>query len=130
MLRKWTSKDPKTEFGQLLPKALRTIGSVILGQAMQFASGNVRTGRLRGSLTFALQDQQSKPQSPAGGKDIIGKPSVNDEVWIGTNVEYGPYVEYGTRRSKAYPYLRPAFDMNRKNAIKILRDAIEADYGK
>jgi len=130
MLRKWTSKDPKTEFGQLLPKALRTIGSVILGQAMQFASGNVKTGRLRGSLTFALQDQQSKPQSPAGAGDVIGRPSVNDEVWIGTNVEYGPYVEYGTRRSKAYPYLRPAFDMNRKNVAKILRDTIEAEYGK
>jgi HK97 gp10 family phage protein len=27
---------------------------------------------------------------------------------VGTNVEYAPYVELGTHRQKAQPYLRPA----------------------
>lgn len=29
-------------------------------------------------------------------------------VYIGTNVEYAPYVEMGTSRSAPYPFLRPA----------------------
>lgn len=31
-----------------------------------------------------------------------------DSAYIGTNVEYAPYVEMGTSRMKAQPYLRPA----------------------
>lgn len=31
-----------------------------------------------------------------------------DEVHIGTNVEYAPYVELGTSRMHARPFLRPA----------------------
>lgn len=30
------------------------------------------------------------------------------EGWIGTDVEYAAYVEFGTRKSPAQPYLRPA----------------------
>jgi len=150
MLRKWTSKDPKTEFAQLIPKALRMIGSVILGQARELCP--IQSGRLKGSLTFALAGEQSTPKKPAGPGDIIGKPSSPNEVWIGTNVEYAEAVEYGTRPYeinapvkikgvgwryiKRHPgisgqsYLRHALDIERKRSIKLLRDAIEADYGK
>lgn len=33
-----------------------------------------------------------------------------DGVYIGTNVEYGPYVELGTVKMKKRPYLRPAIE--------------------
>ena len=49
----------------------------------------VDTGRLRNSITHALD---------SGGR----------AVYVGTNVEYAPYVELGTARQKAQPYLRPA----------------------
>jgi HK97 gp10 family phage protein len=32
---------------------------------------------------------------------------------IGTNVEYAPYVEWGTHKMRAQPYLRPALEKNR-----------------
>lgn len=51
----------------------------------------VDTGRLRASI-------MSTP-----GRDGRG-PYVD----IGTNVEYAPFVEYGTMRTRAQPYLRPA----------------------
>lgn len=51
----------------------------------------VRTGRLRGSITW-------RP-----GVDALG-PYVD----IGTAVEYAPFVELGTSRAPAYPFLRPA----------------------
>ena len=47
----------------------------------------VDTGNLRNSITHFQQG--------------------NDE-YIGTPVEYAPYVELGTRKMKARPYLRPA----------------------
>lgn len=52
-------------------------------------SGYVRTGRLRNSLTHEV---------------------VTDEnaVYIGTNVEYAAFVEMGTQKMSARPYLRPA----------------------
>ena len=48
----------------------------------------VDTGRLRNSITHQQYDEST-------------------EI-IGTNVEYAPYVELGTKRQKAQPYLRPA----------------------
>lgn len=51
----------------------------------------VRTGRLRGSITWAL------------GEDTQGL-----FADIGSNVEYAGFVENGTDRARPYPYLRPA----------------------
>jgi HK97 gp10 family phage protein len=51
----------------------------------------VDTGRLRSSISHELR------------VDSTGLHAV-----IGTNVIYAPYVEYGTWRSPAQPYLRPA----------------------
>lgn len=48
----------------------------------------VRTGRLRGSIHTGS----------------LGKAS----YYVGTNVEYAPFVEFGTRKMTARPYLRPA----------------------
>lgn len=51
----------------------------------------VDTGRLRASITHALE-------SDAQGVLAI----------VGTDVHYAPYVEFGTSRMAAQPYLRPA----------------------
>lgn len=51
----------------------------------------VRTGRLRGSITWRL------------GRDPLGL-----YADIGSSVLYAPYLEFGTSRMEARPYLRPA----------------------
>lgn len=53
----------------------------------------VDTGRLRSSITFALE------------RDSRGLVAT-----VGTNVEYAPHVELGTRKQPAQPYLRPALE--------------------
>ena len=40
-----------------------------------------------------------------------------------TNVEYAPYVEYGTHKSKAKPFLRPAYDKNIQKMNKKMKNA-------
>lgn len=68
--------------------------------AKQHATGrpgpNVITGRLRGSITWQL------------GHDFRGV-----YADVGSNVHYAPFVELGTSRAPAYPYLRPALEMSR-----------------
>lgn len=56
----------------------------------------VRTGRLRGSITWRL------------GRDALGM-----YADIGSSVFYAPFVELGTSRMAARPYLRPALNAGR-----------------
>ena len=63
---------------------------------------NVDTGRLRNSVTHAID----------GGEMA---------AYIGTNVEYGPYIELGTSKAPAYPFLVPAA----QNHASEYRDIIE-----
>lgn len=80
------TKDALNGMAKAKARALEIIG----GKAESYAKKlcPVDTGRLRNSITHAQFDE-------------------NTEV-IGTNVEYAPYVELGTHKQKAQPYLRPA----------------------
>ena len=68
-------------------KGLLLIGLQAEGYAAMKAP--VDTGRLRASITHALDEDEQA-------------------VYIGTNVEYAPYVEMGTSKTKAKPFLKPA----------------------
>lgn len=70
-----------------LVAALEEVGIVAEGYAKRACP--VDTGRLRNSITHILDE---------GTRHVI----------IGTNVEYAPYVELGTRRQKKQPFLKPA----------------------
>lgn len=70
-------------------RALETIGGK--GETYAKYLCPVRTGNLRNSITH---------QTDADEKAAV----------IGTNVEYAPYVELGTVKQKAQPYLRPAIE--------------------
>lgn len=68
-----------------LRTALEEIGLVAEGYAKRLCP--VDTGRLRNSITHTTD---------------------GEAAYIGTNVEYAPYVEMGTSRTRAQPFLRPA----------------------
>lgn len=65
----------------------------------------VDTGNLRGSITYEVD---------AG----------DNAVYIGTNVEYAPYVELGTSHQKAQPFLRPAASEHSAQYRKVLKKAL------
>jgi HK97 gp10 family phage protein len=56
----------------------------------------VRTGNLRASI----------------GSRVEG---LRQEAYVGSNVEYAEYQEYGTKYMAAQPYLRPALEQNIDN---------------
>lgn len=82
--------------------ALRAIGM----QAEQYAKdlSPVDTGRLQNSLTYEVDTS-------------------NKAVIIGSGVEYAPYVEQGTSKQKAKPYLRPAI-IDHKDDYKQIVESI------
>jgi HK97 gp10 family phage protein len=45
--------------------------------------------------------------------------------YVSTNVEYAPYVEYGTSRMKAQPFLFPAYYTHKRNIVKSIRQALK-----
>ena len=74
-----------TELEHEMEKALVKCGL----QAQTFAKSlcPVDTGNLRNSISYIVE---------------------GDTVYIGTNTEYAPYVELGTYKMAARPYLEPA----------------------
>ena len=89
-----------------------------------------------------LVNDGSKDNSPEIAEDYAKKEapvdtgnlrnSITNEVemsekaaYIGTNVEYAPYVELGTSRSKAQPYLKPAATEHTTVYRRILEDELK-----
>lgn len=83
-----------------LVAALEEVGLVAEGYAKRACPFD--TGRLRNSITHIVDED--------------GKCAV-----IGTNVEYAPFVELGTRRQKPQPYLKPAAEDHESTYHSIFR---------
>jgi len=75
------------EFKDAISRALEKVG--LTAERYAKALTPVDTGRLRNSITHQV----------INGENV---------AVIGTNVEYAPYVELGTSRQEAQPYLVPA----------------------
>ena len=64
----------------------------------------VDTGNLRNSITHGVED---------------------DTAYIGTNVEYAPYQEFGTSRMKPHPFLKPAVQNHTDEYRSIIKSCLE-----
>lgn len=102
----WTKADMPSLFDRAIRAALTAAAMKVEGDAKLLSP--YRFGRLRGSITTEVKGQTA---------------------YIGTNVEYAPHVEYGTKRMKAQPYLRPAIDNNRKIAQRIFSNELKKQLG-
>ena len=81
------SADVLNEFHDAVLRALERCGSEAEGYAKDLCP--VDTGNLQNSITNAPDFEERA-------------------VYIGTNVEYAGYVELGTAKQPAQPYLKPA----------------------
>ena len=79
------SEEFLRELAARIPVALEECGLVAEGYAKRLCP--VDTGNLHNSITHTQS---------------------GDTEYIGTNVEYGPYVEMGTTRTRAQPFIKPA----------------------
>lgn len=110
--KKYGDPFKATRFG--IEQGNIALGIVIVGQAKNLAP--VDTGQLRNSIQYKTQKQGSRSGFP-GLKEVVKKPA---DVIIGASVEHAVYQEFGTKRMKAQPYLRPAIELVVKKMASLL----------
>ena len=98
------SAEVSAEFKAALLRGLEKCGLVADGYAKKLCP--VDTGNLRNSITHVVDEQE-----PA--------------AYIGTNVEYAPYVCLGTIHMKAQPFLKPAVAANANEYRKIIEKELK-----
>ena len=128
-MSKWTEMNFDNALDQAVAIGLEYVGILISGTAITLVP--VDTGRLKGSITYATTKSKSKTKSPATSSDAVDKPSSKMELWVGTNVEYAEYVEYGyerktgkRKRVPAQSFLRAALDYSRTQAQQLFDKAL------
>lgn len=99
------TEEVKDELLEKIERGLIACGLVAEGHAKSLCP--VDTGRLRNSITNQVDMSEQA-------------------VYIGTNVEYAAYVELGTSRMPARPFLRPAAHDHGPEYQELLRQAMEA----
>jgi HK97 gp10 family phage protein len=75
----------------------------------------------------------SKPGNPPAidSGNLIGKILLDvskDQVAVGTNVEYGKYLESGTYRMEPRPWLEPAIERNENKIMNNISKAIKEAF--
>lgn len=98
------SREVSDNIKAALLRGLETCGLVAEGYAKKLAP--VDTGNLRNSITHDVDD---------------GEPA----AYIGTNVEYAPYVCLGTIHMKAQPFLKPAVADHANEYQKIIENELK-----
>lgn len=73
----------------------------------------VDKGFLRSSLITNV-DERRMVARIGSGTEIL-------ESLTGSNIYYGPFVEFGTRFKPARPFLTPALEMNKREILSLLR---------
>ena len=138
------SKEVSEAIKSALLKGLETCGLVAEGYAKKLAPvGTPEStgipgyigGLLRGSITHALSGNKpaiSTYQDNAGtrrGSYSGTAPEEGDankkSVYIGTNVEYSSYVELGTIKMDAQPFLKPAVADHANTYRKIIEKELK-----
>ena len=76
---------------EAIARALEAIGIQAEGDVAELAP--VDTGRLRDSITHEVDESE-------------------EAVYVGTNVEYAAYQEYGTSKMKPHPFFKPGIMNN------------------
>jgi HK97 gp10 family phage protein len=82
---------------------------LIEGEAKTNHPWKTRTARLASSITHNIK------RTPSG--EYVGK--------VGTNVEYGKYLEFGTRRMRKFAWLYPAFAKYAKQILVMIEQAVK-----
>lgn len=117
----WHGDEIKIQGKRVVNKSAYETGLIIEGQAKLLCP--VDTGRLAASITTQSKTEGTSPRGEgAVSTDVIQKPTEDNEVLVGTPVDYAPYVCFGTVRSNAQPFLRPALDLAQGKVLTVVKN--------
>jgi HK97 gp10 family phage protein len=95
------NKQADRAINDSLTRGLRIIAIELENAAKDLCPAN--TGNLRNSISHFSDDESAT---------------------VATNVEYGIYQEYGTKKMSAQPFMRPALYNNKDKIVQILRGVL------
>ena len=124
------------ELNNRIPVIMKAVGLEAEGNAISEITemGAVDTGRLRNSITFATADEQGKPNmQPTKSEEGKAEPADYEmhatpeegAVYVGTNVEYAPYIEKGRKGMKGRPFLQNAVANYQERYKEIMNDGLK-----
>ena len=133
------SKEYLAALDDAVERALEACGMQAEGHAKVEISNKpkrVDTGLLRNSITHAVSGKPAaigsySADKPKKGKENSGSYSgqapdeKNKAVWIGTNVEYAPYVHDGTSKMAANRFLKNAVVKNKDEYKAIIEQQLK-----
>jgi hypothetical protein len=128
----WKGDIVKVKGHSCMIKSIYEIGLIVEGQAKELCAR--RYGYLAASINTQFEGGGTELESPSSyAKETppashkvdtfrkIQKPSNDETVLVGTAVDYGPYLEFGTIRASAQPFLRPAADLARGQTLTVVK---------
>lgn len=126
------SKEYLDELDRLIPIALEECGLAAEGFAKRLCA--VDTGLLRNSITHAISGEPpaiavyTDNNKEQHGEYSGSVPTAEDKktvMYLGTNVEYAPYVEMGTSRTRAQPFIQPAIEDHENDYKRLIEKRLK-----
>ena len=112
---------------------MSSVGISISGQSAVIENINIAQKTLLAKIDFAVQgagiacQKYAKLNCPVDTgrlrNSILYNNTGNYSCTVNTNVTYAPYVEFGTRRMAAQPFLYPAYALAMQELLDELRAA-------
>jgi HK97 gp10 family phage protein len=103
-------------------QAIRAVGFAI--EAAAKTKAPVGTGALLNSIYTVTTKHDGYPAVDTDAERVSLPAPKADEGFVGPSVEYGLYVEVGTNRMAAQPYLLPAVRQVEGNLADYFRDVV------
>lgn len=103
--------------------ALRSGGKIIRDRARMLCP--VLTGTLQKSIKVRVPRRKKRNEATI----LIGIDSVPMGGRMGGKAFYGAFVEFGTSKMAANPYMRPAFDGTKNEVIETISNDLAAGIG-
>ena len=101
MSLKWYGAEIESKLDQAMIAGLEACAVTVEGKAALLCPVNM--GRLRGSITHRTVYERSVAKSPAKPSDAVQAIPKKNEAYVGTNVNYASWVEFGRLPGKMPP---------------------------
>ena len=130
-------KKMAERYGEAVKNALLTSGEMVRSTAVksiqQKSNGEMVTRYRLGGGSY--QQMASAPNSPPNTDTgrLVSSVAVeiqDDDVYVGSGLEYAPHLEFGTKRMTQRPWLNPALEQNRRRISKLITDAMKKTTNK
>jgi hypothetical protein len=133
--KQWHGGEVTIQGKKVINKSIFEIGLVVEGQAKLLAAR--KSGYLAASITTQSgTGEGTEPGNPSeygsgiaedgegysNAEMTIQAPDEENQVYVGTPLDYGPHVEFGTVRQNAQPYLRPSLALAKGEALTIVKN--------